>query len=87
MNARLDAALAEVAAAIQDHLRSELTQAAGAPQRLLSVGEAATLLGIGRSALYSEIGAGRLRSVKIGRRRLVPAQAIADRIAAGSDPS
>ncbi len=34
--------------------------------------EAAAQLGIGRSKLYSEIAAGRLRTVAIGRRRLVP---------------
>jgi excisionase family DNA binding protein len=49
--------------------------------RLLSVDEAAEALGLARSTLYRELGAGRLPSVKIGRRRLVPASAIARRIA------
>ncbi|MBA3852233.1 MAG: excisionase family DNA-binding protein [Chloroflexi bacterium] len=51
---------------------------AARPDRLLSVDEAAKLLGIGRSALYGELAAGRLRSVKVGRRRLVPSGAIAE---------
>ena len=47
----------------------------------MSVDEAADALGIGRSTLYRELSAGRLPSVKIGRRRLIPASAIAQRIA------
>jgi hypothetical protein len=43
------------------------------------------MLGLERSALYGEVGAGRLRTIKVGRRRLVPAAAIAafirDRVA------
>lgn len=37
--------------------------------------------GIGRSLFYEKIGSGELRSVKIGKRRLVPEQAIAEYIA------
>ena len=47
----------------------------------MSVDEAAEALGISRSTVYRELNAGRLPSVKIGRRRLVPASAIAQRIA------
>ena len=54
----------------------------GVPDRLLDIESASAMLGIGRSRLYDEIGAGRLRSIKVGRRRLVPATAIADFIAA-----
>ena len=82
MSARLDAALAELAAAIRDEVRAELDTAAPAPDRLLSIDEAAAALGLGRTALYSEIAAGRARSVKVGRRRLIPAGAIAEFIAA-----
>ncbi len=39
-------------------------------------------LGIGRSKIYEELASGRLRSVRVGRRRLVPEQAIADFITA-----
>lgn len=44
--------------------------------------EAAEILGIGRTTLYAEIGAGRLPTITIGRRRLVTAQALDDYLAA-----
>jgi excisionase family DNA binding protein len=40
--------------------------------RLLSVKQALSALGIGRTLLYELIEVGSLKSVKIGRRRLVP---------------
>jgi excisionase family DNA binding protein len=46
------------------------------PERLLSVNEAADATGLGRSRLYAELGSGRLRSVKVGRRRLIAAGAV-----------
>ena len=42
---------------------------------------AATLCGIGRTKLLEEVGAGRLRTVKIGSRRLVPRQALEQYVA------
>lgn len=39
---------------------------------LLSVDEAALLLGLGRTTTYQLVLSGRLASVKVGRRRLVP---------------
>jgi excisionase family DNA binding protein len=48
-----------------------------APDRLLSVEEASELLGIGRTACYELIARGKLRSVKVGRRRLVAASDLA----------
>lgn len=59
----------------------EAASVSGGPDRLLDIESASAMLGIGRSRLYSEIGAGRLRSIKVGRRRLVPTGAIADFIA------
>jgi excisionase family DNA binding protein len=38
----------------------------------LSVDEFCQSVGIGRSKAYEEIGAGRLKAVKIGRRTLIP---------------
>lgn len=76
MTARLDAALAELAAAIREELAESQPVTAGAPDRLYSVEEAAELLGVGRTLAYAEIQAGRLRSHKVGRRRLVAASAI-----------
>lgn len=81
MTDRLALALAELAAAIRAEVRDELEEARTAPARLLNVDEARSLLGLGRSAFYSEVLAGRLRTVKVGRRRLVPADAIAEYIA------
>lgn len=75
--ARVRAAVEALTDALLDALRAEAAaQARGGPDQLLSIREAAETLGIGRSRLYDEIGAGRLRSVKVGRRRLVPAAAI-----------
>jgi len=53
--------------------------------RVLRVEEAARALGIGRSLVYDLIRTGRLRSFKIGRRRLIPADAIDEAIAALSE--
>lgn len=49
--------------------------------RLYPVKEAMVLLSLGRTSIYEQIRSGRLRSVKEGRRRLIPASAIADYIA------
>ncbi len=44
--------------------------------RVLRVEEAARALGIGRSLVYDLIRSGRLRSFKVGSRRLIPIAAI-----------
>lgn len=52
------------------------------PSRLLiDVAEAAHLLSLSRSQVYIEMTAGRLASVKVGRRRLVPRAALEQFIA------
>ena len=79
MTDRLAAAIAELVDALRDELRNDATFTA--PDRLLDVDEAAVALGIGRSALYAELATGRLKSLKVGRRRLIPAGAIAAYIA------
>lgn len=81
MTDRLSLALAELVEALREELRAEAVASPRAPDRLLSVDEAAGLLGLGRSAVYGELQGGRLRSIKVGRRRLVPAAAISDYIA------
>jgi excisionase family DNA binding protein len=78
VTARLDAALTELADAIREEVRAELASERGAPDRLLDVASAAEAAGVGRSLLYSMIADGRVRSVKLGRRRVVPASAIAE---------
>jgi excisionase family DNA binding protein len=45
-------------------------------RRVLRVEEAAELLGVGRSLAYDLIRDGRLRSFKVGSRRLVPIAAV-----------
>jgi len=47
-------------------------------KRLLTVDEAAQRLGIGRSHAYIYVLRGELESVKLGRSRRVPAEAIDD---------
>ncbi|MBA2756904.1 MAG: excisionase family DNA-binding protein [Chloroflexi bacterium] len=61
-----------------------MTPASG-PDRLHDIDSAAAALSLGRSLVYSEIAAGRLKSIKIGRRRLIPAGAIADYIARAAE--
>jgi len=51
------------------------------PAVLYDVDEAAEALRLSRSALYELIRSGRLRSVKSGRRRLVPVAALAEYVA------
>lgn len=55
-------------------LSEKLACNAGEGQRLAySVPEAAARLGIGKTTIYKMIGQGRLRSTKIGKRTLIPA--------------
>jgi excisionase family DNA binding protein len=56
--------------------QSGSTPAPEVPRLLLSVAEAARTLGICRSSLYTLLDRRRLRSVSIGRRRLIPAEAV-----------
>ena len=48
---------------------------------LYRIPEAMRLLSLSRSVIYNQIRAGRLRSVKEGSARLIPADAIADYVA------
>jgi excisionase family DNA binding protein len=50
--------------------------------RLNSIEDVMDRLKIGRSRVYEELGTGRLRSVKVGRRRLIPESAIVEFISA-----
>ncbi|MDX3631682.1 helix-turn-helix domain-containing protein [Streptomyces sp. NPDC002680] len=54
------------------------TAVAPAEQILYRPEEAAVVLRIGRSMVYEEIRLGRLQTVRIGRRRLVPPDYIAE---------
>lgn len=76
MTDRLEAAVAELVAALREDAAPARTD--NAPPVLLDIPAAAARLGIGRSLLYSLIASGQLRSLKVGRRRLVPSDAVAD---------
>jgi excisionase family DNA binding protein len=54
---------------------------AGSPKALYRVPEAMRLLSLSRSMIYNQIRAGRLRTVKQGSSRLIPAEAIAEYVA------
>jgi excisionase family DNA binding protein len=60
-----------------------LTATLVAPERkaLYRIHEAMALLSLSRTVIYKQIRTGRLRTVRQGRTRLVPATAIADYIA------
>jgi len=51
-------------------------QSSPTTKRTLTVEEAATQLGVGRTACFGLVANGALRSLKVGRRRLIPADAI-----------
>lgn len=53
----------------------------GVQPRLYRIEVAAELCGVGRSTAFEEIRLGRLRTVRVGRRRLVPLQYIDDYVA------
>ncbi|WP_369359598.1 helix-turn-helix domain-containing protein [Streptomyces sp. cg2] len=57
------------------------SMAHGVQPRLYSIEVAAELCGVGRSTAFEEIRLGRLRTVRIGRRRLVPLKYIDDYVA------
>ncbi len=52
-----------------------------APKALYRVQEAMQLLSLSRSVIYTQLRAGRLRSVKEGNTRLIPAEAIDEYVA------
>ena len=51
------------------------------PSLALPIAKAMEATGLGRNSIYEEINAGRLRSFRVGRRRLVSEKAILDWIA------
>lgn len=55
------------------------------PDRLVDLRTAAAMLSIGRTRLYDEMDSGRLRSCRVGSRRLIPAVAIRDYLERAAD--
>lgn len=59
----------------------ELMTYSGNGKELYRVTEAMALLSLSRSVIYEQLRCNRLRSVHVGRTRLIPAAAIAEYIA------
>lgn len=88
---RLEAALGDVGPALVPALLPAILAAVRdaacaspvtvSPGALLTVTEAARRLGIGRTTTFALMRTGELRSVTVGRRRLVPAGAIDEFVA------
>lgn len=75
--ARIRLAFANLADEIISALERE--EQAEQPDRLLSIDAACEALGgVARSTLYRELSAGRMRSVKVAGRRMIPSSAIAE---------
>jgi len=60
----------------QKSLSSATTTSTSDLPLALSIGEAAKLSGVSRSTLYAEMMAGRLAWAKVGKRRLIPTEAL-----------
>jgi excisionase family DNA binding protein len=56
-------------------------ESASSSKALYRIPEAMRLLSLSRSMIYNQIRAGRLRTVKEGSSRLIPAEAISDYVA------
>ena len=85
MTAELSMVLSDLVEAIRAEIRAELMSSRDLPDRLLSVEEAASRLGIKRTALYSLIQSGELGSIRVGRRRLVAESTLGDFISSISE--
>jgi excisionase family DNA binding protein len=75
----VQAAVDQLTSAIMAAVGESQRQPAG-PDVLLSVADAAARMSISRTKLYELLSAQRIRSIKVGRRRLVPAEALAEYI-------
>lgn len=76
MTDRLAAAIIELVEALREEAQREAASPTAAPDRLLDIRSTCEALSLGRSAVYGLIASGQLRTVRAGRRRLVPASAI-----------
>jgi excisionase family DNA binding protein len=76
--AAIRTATEQLVSALLAAVRADAVARQDLPERLLSIDEAADAIGIGRTALYGAIGAGKVRSIKVGRRRLVPSSVVAE---------
>lgn len=60
---------------------AEATELKAAELQLYTIEEAMTMLRLGRTTIFDQLRNGRLRSVREGRARRIPAKAIAEYIA------
>ncbi|WP_071288525.1 helix-turn-helix domain-containing protein [Mycolicibacterium llatzerense] len=67
-----DAVAAALAALVTALQANTATATEPAPQQMLTVKEAAECLRCSESLIYAQLKDGRLRGVRIGRRRLIP---------------
>ena len=58
------------------HLRSSHAETGTDPILLLSIPEVQRLTGLGRSNIYKLMDSGKIESVKIGKRRMIPYDAL-----------
>lgn len=65
-----------------DEVTSHTVEASSGARLAVSPSEAARLAGVGRTTLYQALGSGALRSLRIGRRRLITIEALRDWLAA-----
>lgn len=63
---------------------ADVEPATAAPEKLLTVVETLQVIGVARSTLYGLLDRGEIRSLTIGRRRLVPRSSIDQFIARGT---
>lgn len=77
-NSDLAAALATLLAAVGQNQ----TPAPAAPVTMLTVSETAEMLRCSESLIYAQLKDGRIKGVKVGRRRLIPMREI-DRLISG----
>ena len=82
----LRAAVEQLVAVLLDAVRTGARREPEAPERLHDLRSAAARLSVGRSFIYGEIAAGRLRSLKCGRRRLIADSALREYIARQATP-
>ena len=64
-------------AELHDRRRHRSAPEEGVERLLLTVSEAAGMLGIGRSLLYDLLTAGQVESIHVGRLRRIPTEALA----------
>ena len=87
--AAVEALAVELAAEVQ-RLVVEVTELAERPTSAalsVSVDEAAQLLGVGRTTVFTLLEEGTIRSVKVGNRRLVPRKALDEFLSGDGGPA